>query len=85
MDTYSKRLLEFLRYVPYLEEEKERIQCFLNGFPRSYKDMIKFDEPKNLEDTIRKAKCCYYQSKNRQEPLKDWKRKDKTIFQNKGI
>jgi hypothetical protein len=36
MDSYAKRFLELLRYVPYLKNEKERIQCFLSGFPWSY-------------------------------------------------
>jgi hypothetical protein len=30
---------------------------------------------------IRKAKCCYDQSRHKQEPSKDWKRKDKSGFQ----
>jgi hypothetical protein len=33
MDAYAKRFLELLRYVPYLKDEKERIQCFLSGLP----------------------------------------------------
>jgi hypothetical protein len=58
MDAYAKIFLELLRYVPYLKDEKERIQHFLSGFPQSYQDRIEFDKPKTLEDTIRKAKCC---------------------------
>jgi hypothetical protein len=49
-------------------------------YHKSYQDKIEFDEPKTLEDTIRKAKYCYDQSKHRQEPLKDWKKKDKYGF-----
>jgi hypothetical protein len=64
---------------------KTRIQHFLSGLPQSYQDKIEFDEPKTLEDTIRKAKCCYDQSKHKQEPSKDWKRKDKSGFQKKGF
>jgi hypothetical protein len=85
MDAYSKRFLEMLRYVPYLKDEKERIHLFFSGLPQSYQDRIEFDETKNLEDTIRKANCCYDQSKNRQEPLKYRKRKDRTCFQRKGF
>jgi hypothetical protein len=47
--------------------------------------MIEFDEPNTLEYTNIKAKCCYDQSKHRQEPLKDWKRRDKLGFQRKGF
>jgi hypothetical protein len=56
MDTYAKTFLDLMRYVPYLKDEKVRIQCFLCGLPQSYQDRIEFDEPKTLEDTIRKAK-----------------------------
>jgi hypothetical protein len=59
MDTYSKILLKLLRSVPYLKDEKERIHHFLSGLSQSYQDIIEFYEPKMLEDTIRKAKCCY--------------------------
>jgi hypothetical protein len=85
MDAYAKRFMELLRYVPYLKDEKVRVQHFLSGFPQSYQDRIEFDKPKTLEDTIQKAKCCYDQSKHKQEPSKDWKRKDKSGFQKKGF
>jgi hypothetical protein len=85
MDAYAKRFLELLRYVPYLRMKKKGYNIFLSGFPQSYQDRIEFDKPKTLEDTIRKDKCFYDQSKHRQEPLKDWKRKDKPGFQKKGF
>jgi hypothetical protein len=85
MDAYAKIFMELLRYVPYLKDEKERVQCFLSGFPQSYQDIIEFDKPKTLEDTIRKAKCCYDQSRHKPEPSKDWKRRDKSGSQKKGF
>jgi hypothetical protein len=39
------------------------MQHFLNGIPQSYHDMIEFDEPKNLEDTIQTTKYYYEQAK----------------------
>jgi hypothetical protein len=63
--------MELLRYVPHLKEEKERIQCLLNGFPQSYQDQIEFDKPKTLEDTIQNDKFCYNESKNKHESPKD--------------
>jgi hypothetical protein len=80
LDVYAKIFLELLRYVPYLKDEKSRIQCFLSGLPQSYQDIIEFDKPKTLEDTISKAKCCYDQSKHMQEPYKEWKRRDMSGF-----
>jgi hypothetical protein len=56
MDAYAKTFLEILRYVPYIKDEKVRIQRFLSELPQSYQGKIEFDEPKTLENTIRKAK-----------------------------
>lgn len=32
-DVYTSRFLELLRYVPFLRDEKEKIQKFISGFP----------------------------------------------------
>jgi hypothetical protein len=85
MDAYAKRFKELMSYVPYLKDEKARVKHFLSGLPQSYHGIIEFDKPKKLEDTIRKAKCCYDRSRYKKEPSKDWKRKDKNGFQKKGI
>jgi hypothetical protein len=78
MDACSKRFMALLRYVPYLKDEKARVQCFLSGFPQSYQDIIKFDKSKTLEDTTRNTECCYDQSRHKPEPSKDWKIIDKS-------
>jgi len=85
MDTYDKIFLELLRYVPYLKDEKERIQHFLSRFPLCYQDKIKFDEPETLEDTIKKDKCCYDQSKHKWEDSRDWRRRDQIGFHKNGF
>jgi hypothetical protein len=77
--------LELLRYVPYIKDEKVKMQCFLSGLPQSFQDHIEFDEPKTLEDTIRKEKCCYEQSKPEMEHNKVWKKKDKMGLKRKGF
>jgi hypothetical protein len=81
MDDYASKFLELLRYVPYIKDEKVKIQHFLSGLPQSYRDMIEFDEPKTLDDTIRKGKYCYEQSKNKPEFNKIWKEKKKEKFE----
>ena len=48
------RFLEMLRYLPYLKEEKGKIQRLINGFSLAFKDQIEFDEHQSLEDSIRK-------------------------------
>ena len=46
--------------------------------------MIKFDEPKTLYETIKKAKYCYDQAKSRPEFHKAWKdKKNENFDQNK--
>ena len=64
---YTRRLQELLRYVPYLKEEKAKIQRFINGLLITFKDKIEFDEPRSLEEAIWKLKHCYEQSKRRSE------------------
>lgn len=43
---YTCKLLESLRYVPYLAEEKGKIQRFISGLLVAIKDNIEFNEPK---------------------------------------
>jgi hypothetical protein len=47
--------------------------------------MIEFDEPKTLEDTIRKARYCHEQFGHRTEPREGWKQKNSSEFQKKGF
>jgi len=56
---YINKFLEMIRYVPYIKDEKVNMQQFISGLPQSFRDKIEFDEPKTLQDTIRKARYCY--------------------------
>ena len=64
---YINIFLELLWYVPYLKEEKAKIQIFISGLSVSFKDIIELDEPRTLEEAIRKLKNFYEQSKQRSE------------------
>jgi len=55
-DEYTSRFLELLRYMPYLMEEKAKINRFISGLPVSFKDKIEFDEPRSLEEAIWKLR-----------------------------
>lgn len=48
----TTKFLEILRYVPYLREEKTKIQRYVSGLEQSFEYRIKFNEPKTLEDAI---------------------------------
>jgi hypothetical protein len=61
MEEYVNKFLDLLRYVPYIKEEKVKAQRFISWPPKEYRNRIEFDEPKNLEDTIRKATYCHEQ------------------------
>ena len=76
-DEYNSRFLELLRYVSFLKEEKAKIQRFISGFPTTYRDQIEFDEPRSLEECIRKLKHCCEQSKHKIEPKCDLKGNEK--------
>ena len=73
MEEYANRFLELLRYVRYIKDEKVKIQRFLSGLPQSYKDRIKFYEPRTLEEVIRKAKYCYDHNRGKHDYHKAWK------------
>lgn len=66
-EEYTSRFLELLRYVPYLKEEKGKIQIFTSGLPIAFKDKIEFDEPRSLEEAIRKLSHFFEQSKHKSE------------------
>ena len=69
-----------MRYVKYIRDDKLKIQCFLVGLPKSYKDKNEFDEPINLEEAIRKAKYCYDQNKSKLDIHKAYKDKKNEKF-----
>jgi len=65
MEEYVNKFLELLRYMDYNIDEKVNIQRLLSGLPQSYKDLIEFVEPTNLDDVSRKAMHFYEKKKRR--------------------
>ena len=80
MEEYANKFLELLRYVRYIRDDKVKIQLFLSGVSQTYKDRIDFDEPRTLEEAIRKAKYCYDQNKRKPGLHKTWKDKSNEKF-----
>jgi len=64
---YTTKILEILRYVPYLTNEKAKVQRFFSGFPLTFRDQIEYDGPRSLDEIIRKLKHCYEKSKHKNE------------------
>jgi hypothetical protein len=77
MEEYESKFLELLSYVGFIKDEKVKIQIFSSGLPSFYSDKIHFDEPKTLEEAIRKTEYLYEQKKGRSSFQKAWDDKKK--------
>ena len=75
MKELSSKFLSLLRYIPYIIDENPKIQRFLSCLPLSFKDIIEYDNPKTLEEAMRKANLCFEQGKNKREGVPKWKGK----------
>eukprot|EP00253_Pinus_taeda_P008127 PITA_08127 len=73
MDEFITRFTSLLHYVPYIREEKTKVQRFVSSLPLSMRERIEFDNPKTMDEAIRKAQICYQQNKQKGEILgKKW-------------
>jgi hypothetical protein len=75
MDEYDKRFSKFIKYVDFIKDEKVKIQRFLSGLPSFYNDKIQYDNPRNLEEAIRREKHLYEKSRGRPFFQKAWNEK----------
>ena len=69
MDAFINKFLDMLHYVPYIKDEKVKIQQFLRFLPPNFQERIEFDMPKTLEATLHKARFFYEHGKPRQENM----------------
>eukprot|EP00253_Pinus_taeda_P020635 PITA_20635 len=65
MDEFINRFTSLLRYVPYIKEEKAKVQRFVSSLPAYIRERIEFDNPKTMDEAIRKARICYQQNKQK--------------------
>eukprot|EP00253_Pinus_taeda_P011491 PITA_11491 len=87
MDEFITRFTSLLRYVPYIREEKAKVQRFVSSLPPYMRERIEFDNPKSTDEVIRKARICYQQSKQKGDTAsKKWNERKgfKTNGLNKG-
>ena len=80
MKELSSKFSSLLCYVPYIIDEKPKIQCFLIFFPMMFKERIQYDNLKTLEEEMRKENLCYDQNKNKRESVQIWKSKRRDHF-----
>jgi hypothetical protein len=87
MDEYENKFFELLKYVDFIKDEKVKIKRFLSGLPSFYSDKIQYDNPMNLEESIRRENHLYKQSKGMLVFQKTWndKMKGKNDQRKKGF
>jgi len=55
VDELVTKFTHLLCDVPYLKDEKEKVQHFLKCFPVSFKERRKYNNSNNMDEVIRKA------------------------------
>jgi hypothetical protein len=84
MKYLCSKFLSLLRYVPYIVDENPKIQRFISCLPPIYKERIEYDNPRTLEEAMRKANFSYEQNKNKNQNVNNWKDKKHNKFEQKG-
>jgi len=56
INEYERRFLKLLKYVSFIKYELVKIQIYLSRLPPFISEIIQYDDPKTLEETIRRDK-----------------------------
>jgi hypothetical protein len=59
--------MELLIFVPYIKDEKLKVQICFSYLPQSYKDKIEFDNPKTLNKVLQKKGLVTINTNNDQK------------------
>ena len=73
MDEYVTKFTSLLHYVPYLREEKAKVQRFLSSFHVLMREIIDFVNPQTMDEAVRKAHMCYQQYRTKENGGNGWK------------
>eukprot|EP00253_Pinus_taeda_P010862 PITA_10862 len=87
MDEFINRFTSLLRYVPYIKEEKAKVERFVSSLPSYIRERIEFGNPRTMDEAIHKARICYQQSKQKGDTSnKRWneKRSSRMVGSSKG-
>ena len=82
MKEINNKVLSLLRYIPYIVDEKPKVQQFLRCLPFHIKDIIEYDNPKTLEEAMRKENF-FYEQNHKKESMSNWKAKRSNNFEQK--
>ena len=66
MKELNSKFLSLLLYVPYIVDEKPKVQRFLSNLHFCMNDITEYDNPKTLEEAMQKANFCYEQNQKRE-------------------
>eukprot|EP00253_Pinus_taeda_P023957 PITA_23957 len=80
MDEFLIKFTSLLRYVTYRREEKAKVQQFISSFPLFMKEQLEFDNPKTMDEVIRKARIFYLQNRPKGDINKKWNDKKGNKF-----
>ena len=80
MKELNSKFLSLLRYGHYIVDENPKVQWFLSCLTFHIKDIIEYDNPKPLEEAMRKANFCYEQNRKK-ESMSNWKAKRSNHFE----
>ena len=83
MEDLNSKFLSLLRYVPYLVDEKPKVQRFLSCLPYHIKDRIEYDNPKTMEEAMRKENFYYEQNQKKESMANQKAKKNNNYDQNK--
>ena len=83
MDDFINIFLDLLHYVPYIKDEKVKIQQFLGCLPRKFRQRIEFDMPKTLDTTLHKSMICNKHGKLRKDNINQKRDKSKNFCDNR--
>ena len=72
IDEYERKFLELLKYVPFIKDESVKIQRYLSLLPPPSGDKIQYDDPKTMEEMIRRLKCLFEQQRENPTFRKAW-------------
>ena len=83
IDAFINKFLDILHYVPYIKDEKVKIQHFLGCLPLNFWERNEFDIPKTFDTTLHKARLFYEHGKLRKKNINISKDSSRTFSDNR--
>jgi len=80
MDEFITEFTSLLQYVPYIREDKAKVQWYISSLPLFMKEWLGFDNSKTMDKVIRKAHICYQYNKKKGDQGKRWADKKGSKF-----